>query len=460
MNAKVSSRNQWLDELRVTFLLAWPLVFAQIAQIAFFTTDVIMMGWLGSQYLAAGILATALMHPAVIGGIGVVGAAAPMVAQAIGARDLRSIRRTVRQGFWIALVLSAFIIPIFYQSSAIFTFLGQAPGTVAGAASYMNYAAWSVPSTLLFMVIRSLITAKGDTGIVLIITVVAVALNAVFNYVLMFGYLGFPRLELVGAGIATTITNFLMLGAAVAYAVTHKRYRRHHILVRFWRPDWPRFIEFFRIGMPIGLTLVSEVGLFGVAVIMMGWLGTNEVAAHAVAVQCAAISFMVPLGLSQATTIRIGLAQGRGDPYGVGVAGWTSLGLTMAFMAITCATFILFPHQLASIFLNSDLPENTLPISLAVGYLGVAALFQFVDGMQVSMASALRGLSDTRVPMIIALFGFWGVGLSTAYLCGFVFGMRGVGIWLGLAAGLAFVGIVLLIRFMRRERLGLVAVAS
>ncbi|MEX0859396.1 MAG: MATE family efflux transporter [Cucumibacter sp.] len=446
----------WAEEARTTFALAWPLIITQVAQIAFFTTDVIVMGWLGPDYLAAGTLATALIHPLVVGGFGVVFATSPMVAQAIGARDFRSIRRTVRQGFWIALLLSVVIIPLLYQAPTIFTWLGQRPETIDRASLFIAFAAWSTPSVLLFMVLRSLISAKGNTGVILAITLVGVACNALFNYALVFGNFGLPRLELIGSGIATSLTNFLMFLAALAYAVFHRRYRRHHILVRFWKPDWPRFFEFFRIGMPIGLTLMSEVGLFGVAVIMMGWLGSNEVAAHAVALQCAAIAFMVPLGLSQATTIRVGLAMGARHPAGVTVAGWTSLALTLAFMALTCASFLLFPDWFASIFLDPAKPGNATSLSLATSYLTIAALFQFVDGTQVSMASALRGLSDTRVPMIVALVGYWLVGLSIAYLCGFVLGWRGVGIWIGLAAGLAFVAVVLTIRWASRERLGLV----
>ncbi|HUV32362.1 MAG TPA: MATE family efflux transporter [Devosiaceae bacterium] len=453
----VIAETGWAGEIRTTFALAWPLIIAQVAQIAFFTTDVIFLGWLGPSYLAAGTLATALMHPLVVGGFGVVLATAPMVAQAIGAHDTRSIRRTVRQGFWAAILLSVVIVPVLYAAPMIFAALGQAPGTVAGASLFIAYAAWSVPPALLFMVLRSFIAAKGNSGVILAITLTAVALNALFNYALVFGNFGMPRLELMGSGISTSLTNLLMFAAALAYAVTDRGYRRHHILVRFWKPDWPRFFEFFRIGMPIGLTLMSEVGLFGVAVIMMGWLGTNEVAAHAVAIQCAAISFMVPLGLSQATTIRVGLAQGAVRPRRVAVAGWTSLGLTLIFMSMTCAAFLLLPVQLAAIFLDPSKPENAASVALAVSYLGVAALFQVVDGAQVSMAASLRGLSDTRVPMLVALVGYWIVGLATAYVCGFVLQWRGVGIWFGLAAGLAFVAVVLTARWSMRERLGLVA---
>ena len=187
----------------------------------------------------------------------------------------------------------------------------------------------------------------------------------------------------------------------------HPKYKRHYVLIRFFKPDWPRFFEFFRIGLPIGAIQIAEVGLFGFAVLMMGWISTEAVAAHAIAVQCASISFMVPLGLSQAATIRVGLAQGARDPARVGRAGWASLVMTLMFMALTCALFVFAPHVLTGVFLDASRPENQQTIALAVSYLTVAGLFQFFDGTQVAMASNLRGLSDTRVPMMVALIGYW-----------------------------------------------------
>lgn len=445
----------WLDELGATAKLAWPLIIAQIASILLFTTDVVMMGWLGPSYLAAGTLATSLLHPITLGGLGVVSATGPMIAQAIGARQSKSVRRTVRQGFWVAGIMTLIAIPIILNAEAIFLLLGQVPETAALAQAYLNIALGAVLPGLLIVAVRSLLQGRGDTSVVLWITVIGVFVNAGGNYLLMFGNYGFPRLEMIGAGISTTIVNTVMFLLALAYVLFHKRYRRYHVLVRLWKPDWPRFFELFRIGIPIGLTLMSEVGMFGVAVIMMGWLGVNEVAAHAIALQCAAITFMVPLGLSQATIVRVGLAYGAADPVGVTRAGWTSLGLTTAFMTVTATLFWFAPDILVRIFLDPARPENAESLRLAASYLAVAALFQLVDGAQVSMAGTLRGLSDTRMPMVFALIGYWILGLGVAYLCAFTLGMRGVGIWLGLAAGLAAVAFALTLRFALRDRLGL-----
>lgn len=456
MSGKTRPQTGWLNELRATLLLAWPLVIAQVAGILLFTTDVVMMGWLGPVELAAGTLATSFLHPVFLGGLGVVTATAPMIAQAIGAREGRSVRRTVRQGFWVSLILTAIITPAIFNAKPLFLLLGQKPEIVELAQGYLNFAVGMALPGMLIIALRSLLQAKGSTTVILIITIAGIFVNALGNYALMFGNFGFPRLELAGAGISTTIVNWVMFALALTYVLFHRRYRRYHILVRLWKPDWQRFREVFRIGIPIGLTLTSEVGMFGVAVIMMGWLGTNEVAAHAVALQCAAIAFMVPLGLSQATTVRVGLAVGAKSPDGISKAGWTSMVLTLAFMTVTCIIFITMPGLLVQLFLDPAKPGNQTSLVLAATYLSVAALFQLVDGAQVIMAASLRGMSDTRTPMIVAVVGYWIVGMSIAYICGFVLDMRGVGIWLGLAAGLAFVAAVLTIRFTMRKRLGLV----
>ncbi|RYE79587.1 MAG: hypothetical protein EOP19_19970 [Hyphomicrobiales bacterium] len=202
--------------------------------------------------------------------------------------------------------------------------------------------------------------------------------------------------------------------------------------------------------------MVAEVGLFTSAALMQGWIGASSVAAHAVALQWGSLAFMVPLGLSQATTVRVGLAFGERSPDGVRLAGWVSLATTLIFMSLTCALFLLAGPQLVQLFLDPSRPENAEALRLAASFLVVAGVFQLVDGAQVSAGSALRGLSDTTVPLILALIGYWAVGFPIAYVFAFVVGLKGLGIWFGLAAGLAFAAIALVARFAMRERLALV----
>lgn len=445
----------WSQELRATFALAWPLVIAQLAQNALHTTDVILLGWLGPAYLAAGTLATSFLMPFLVGGMGVIGAVAPLVAQARGARDIKAVRRIVRQGCWAAILIAILLVPIVLQIRPLYLALGQDPTASERAEQFIQIAAWSLFPALGMIAFRSLLSAFDATRAILVITVAGVFLNAAIGYLLIFGNFGFPRLELRGAAIATLITNIAMFIFMVAYVLRHRRLKRFHVLLRFWKPDWPRFREIFRVGLPIGLTVLAEVGLFTAAAILMGRLGTDEVAAHAIALQCASMAFMVPLGLGVAATVRVGTAFGRSDPEGIRKAGWTAFGLGTGFMALSCLLFLTAGPTVVGLFLDPHIDANANAVALAATFLVVAGVFQLVDGAQVVAAHALRGLSDTKVPMLFAIFGYWAVGLPIAYILGFVVGWRGVGIWIGLASGLAFVAVVLVTRFALRERLGL-----
>lgn len=448
-------REGWAAELRATFALAWPLVIAQLAQNALTTTDVIMLGWLGPNALAAGTLATTFLMPFLVGGVGIVGAVAPLVAQARGARDIKAVRRVVRQGLWAAILLAILMIPVLLQIRTIFGWLGQDPVATLRAEEYIQAGVWLLFPALAIIALRSLLSAFDATRIILLITVGGVLFNALANYGLMFGNFGLPRLEIRGAAIATLLTNTLMFGLMLIYVLRQRRFKRFYVLMRFWKPDWPRFREIFRIGMPIGLTVLAEVGMFTAAALMMGRLGTDEVAAHAIALQCASMAFMVPLGLGIAATVRVGMAYGRRDPDGISKAGWTAFVLGTGFMVLTCTLFLTIGPVIVSWFLDPSLPANGNALALAASFLVVAGIFQLVDGAQVTAAHALRGLSDTKVPMVLAILGYWVVGLPVGYILGFVVGWRGLGIWIGLAVGLAFVAVVLVARFAMRERLGL-----
>jgi MATE family multidrug resistance protein len=273
--------------------------------------------------------------------------------------------------------------------------------------------------------------------------------------VLVFGHWGFPALGIMGSGLATSIVNFAMLAIAIAYIQMHRRFRRYHIWHNVFEFDWHRLWELTKIGVPIGLMLLAEVALFTTASLLQGWLGKDELAAHSVALTIASLAFMVPLGISNATTVRVGIALGERNKDGIRKAGWAALVMTLAFMSSTAIVFFCFPHQIVGLFLNSGIAENQAPLALAASFLVIAGLFQLVDGTQVTMAAALRGLSDTNMPLIIALIGYWLVGFPIAWYFGLHSPLRGVGVWTGLAAGLAVVAVILTIRWRLRERLKL-----
>src|SRR5215207_4473428 len=266
--------------------------------------------------------------------------------------------------------------------------------------------------------------------------------------------------RLAGAGVATTVSSLFMFIGLALVTMLDRRLRRYRLFGRWWRPDAHRLRTIWRIGLPIGGTLLFEVGLFNAAAFVMGLFGAEALAAHAIALQIATLSFMVPLGLAQAGTVRVGLARGASDPGGVGSAGWTAFALGVGFMAGIAILMVAFPRALVGVFLDAGDPANAGVIGLAVTFLGFAALFQVVDGAQAVGAGILRGLNDTRVPMLYAALGYWGIGATLGIALAFPAGLKGAGIWIGLATGLAVVAVLMLRRWLRRDDLGLLGETS
>lgn len=452
------TRRAWRAEIRATLLLSWPVILTNLAQMALNTTDVVMMGWLGPRALAAGALGFNLYFPMSIFGIGVLSAVAPLVARELGVRrsSVRDVRRTVRQGLWIAVTITVPVWAILWQAEAILLAFGQDPDLAASATGYVHALQWAYLPFLGYIVLRSFITALERPLWALWIVGGAVVFNIFANWVLMFGNLGFPRLELVGAGIATTLGNLLMFAGMAVLSLRDRRLRRYHLFGRFWRPDWPRFLQIWRLGLPIAAAIVFEVTIFNAAVFLMGLISATALAAHTIAIQIASLSFMVPLGFGQAVTVRVGRAFGAADPVGVARAGWTAFAMGVGFMALMAAVMLFAPRLLIGAFLDLDAPANRPVVELAVTYLAFAALFQIFDGAQAVGSGMLRGLHDTRMPMLFAALGFWIIGLPLGAALAFPLGLEGAGVWIGLATGLAVMATLLTLRWILRERLGLV----
>jgi MATE family multidrug resistance protein len=451
------TRRLWRDEIRATVALAWPLILTNVSQSLIQSTDVLLLGWAGSRVLAAATLGINLYYACFIFGIGLVYAASPMVARELGARrhSVRDVRRTIRQTMWSAAVLVLPIWALLWHTRPILLAMGQDPALAADAETFVQALMWGMLPALWYLVLRSFVAALEKPAWSLVVGIAAVVLNAFLNYALIFGRFGFPELGLRGAGIGSTCANSFMFLAMALVVILHPRFRRYRLFGRFWVADWQRFREVWRLGFPIAVTLALEITIFNAAVFLMGLIGPASLAAHAVALQIAAFSFMVPLGLSQAVTVRVGLAFGRRDREGVARAGWTAFTLGVSFMAGMAIVMLAMPHRLVELFLDPADPANAPVISLAVSFLFLAALFQVFDGAQSVGAGMLRGLHDTKVPMAFAAFSYWGVGLLTAVGLAFGLGWEGVGIWTGLAFGLAVVAGLMLMRWVRRERLGL-----
>ena len=443
-------------ELRSTLALAWPLILANLTQQLIQATDILLLGRLGSMQLAAATLALNLTWTFSIFLLGLITASSPMMATALGQRfnAVRDVRRTFRAGLWLLVIVMPPYCVLMWNARGLMRALGISAELAAAGQTFMRAYMWIVAPWLLFQLLRNFVAALERPRIVLWLSICGILVNALVSWALIFGHFGLPALGLVGSGIGSTVTWLAMSGALIAVICTDRQFRRFHLFGRWWRFDRQRTAALIKLGWPIGATMGLEIGVFALAAYFMGWIGATTVAAHAVALQLAALTFMVPLGLGQAATVRVGLALGRKDEAGITRAGWTAWVLGLLFMATMALVMWSFPRQLITLFLK-DVPANAVVIALAVSFLRVAAAFQLVDGAQVIGAGMLRGLHDTRWPLLFALVGYWVIGLGIGAWLAFAADWKGVGIWVGLASGLAAVAALMLARWVLRDRLGL-----
>ena len=441
--------------------LAWPLVLANLTTQAINATDVLLMGRLGATQLAAATLALNLTFTFNLLMLGLVIASSPMMATALGQRfnAVRDVRRTFRAGLWLIAMMLPLYWLILWHVGAIMRGFGISEELASQGQTFLRAYMWCTGPWLLFQLLRNFVAALERPRIVLWLSISGIAVNALLSWSLIFGHFGLPALGLRGGGLGSTLTWLAMCGALAAVVLIDRKFRRFHIFGNWWRFDAQRTMAMVRLGWPIGVTMALEMGVFALAAYFMGWIGAPAVAAHAVALQLAALTFMVPLGLGQAATVRVGLALGRRDDAAITRAGWTAWVMGVAFMGTMALGMWIFPRELVTLFLD-DVPANATVIALAVSFLKVAAAFQLVDGAQVIGAGMLRGLHDTRWPLIFALIGYWGVGLGIGAWLAFAADWKGVGIWIGLASGLAAVAALMLVRWVLRDWIGLTRIRT
>jgi MATE family multidrug resistance protein len=456
----VRQYSEWRGELHATLALAWPLILANLTQQLIQATDILLMGRLGASQLAAATLALNLTFTFNLLLFGLITASSPMMATVLGQRfnAVRDVRRTFRAGLWLLVIAMPPYWLLLWHVGGFMRAFGISEELASQGQTFLRAYMWSTAPWLLFQLLRNFVAALERPRIVLWLSIGGIVVNALLSWSLIFGHLGLPAFGLLGGGIGSTLTWMMLCGALIAVTAREKRFRRFRLFGNWWRFDGQRTLAIVRLGWPIGVTMGLEMGVFALAAYFMGWIGAPAVAAHAVALQIAAITFMVPLGLGQAATVRVGLALGRGDQAGVTRAGWTSWVIGVGFMGAMALLIWAFPRQLVTLFLTDE-PANALVIGLAVSFLRVAAAFQLVDGAQVIGAGMLRGLHDTRWPLLFALVGYWLVGLGIGVWLAFGRDWRGVGIWVGLASGLAAVAVLMLARWVMRDRLGLARLA-
>ncbi|MFB6099056.1 MAG: MATE family efflux transporter [Salinibacter sp.] len=437
-------------ELRATLRLAGPVVAAQLAHISMGFVDTVMVGRLGPEALAGVALGHSIFFFFALMGMGMIRAVGPMVSQAVGAEEAQAVGRSVRQGLWLAGGLGLVILLILTYIEPVLRWTGQRPVAIDGATRYLDAVRWGILPFLGFAALRSFVEGLSRPLPVTIISFIGVAVNIAANELLMFGHWGLPALGLAGTGWASTIVFTALFGLLAAFVHRTEPFAGHGVFTRIREPDGAYLKELVRIGAPMGASRGIESSLFMGTTVMMGTLGTTALAAHQVALQCAAFAFMVPLGIGMAGTVRVGQAAGARDEAWARRAGGVAMGLATLFMAGTATLFWTVPRPIVGLYLDLSAPGNAEVVALAVQLLGVAAVFQLFDGLQVAAHGALQGLKDTRVPMGIAVVTYWGIGLGTGYLWG-VWGDGGPeALWWGLVVGLAAAAVLLLLRFHRQ----------
>lgn len=451
------SPSTWRGELAATLRLAGPLVLANCAQMLVHAIDVIFVARLGDKALAAASLSISLFGLILWTLTGMAGMVAALIAAELGRKRhaVREVRRSARMGMWIAIGFGLLaMIPCAF-GEAIMLAAGQDREIAALAGEFLLILMFANVPMLLSAVLRNFVSALGRPLFATMITVLAIGVSALFNYAFVFGRLGMPALGLPGSALASVLTSCFILASYVVAISTDRRLRRYRVFGRFWRPEWSRLRELIVKGAPVSATILAEAGLFSGAAFLMGLIGPTELAAHALALQLAAMAFQVPLGVGQATTIRVGYFYGARDAVGIGRAGWTGLAAGAAFMLVTAGLMLFAPVAILRLYIDPDAARNAALVAFAVQYMVVAAAFQLFDGIQVVAAGALRGLQDTRVPMWIAILGYWLPGFGCSVGLGFFTPLAGTGIWIGFAAGLLAVAAALTLRWARRDRLGL-----
>jgi multidrug resistance protein, MATE family len=438
------ARHRLSLELAETLKLAVPLALTQLGQIAMMTTDLAFIGRLGDGAVAAAALAHTIFFVSFTVGMGLVSAVSPLAAQAYGARNPHRVRRSLRVGLWAAFLISLPVVALPFRGEQILLALGQSPVGARLAQQYLFGLAWSILPGLWFLSIRGFMSAINRPEPILWITLAAIPANALLVYLLLYGEWGLPRLELFGAGLATSIINFAMFLAGLWFAARRRPFRKYHVLGHIWRIDWPLMRQLVVLGAPISIAFLLEYGLFGAAALLMGLISTTALAAHQIALQIAAILFMVPFGIGMAATVRVGHAVGRRDAPAIRRAGFIATCLGIGFMSVMTLVVILERFAIAQIFLGE---ATDAAAELTATLLLVGATFFIADGIQTIAAGSLRGMNDTRVPLVFATISYWLIGFPFACGLGFWTPLGAVGVWIGLSCGTFVYAALLLLRF-------------
>ncbi|RZN06380.1 MATE family efflux transporter [Bradyrhizobium genosp. SA-3] len=441
-----TGRHQLAVELSETVKLALPMVLVQLGQIAMMMTDVAFIGQMGDEALAATALAGRVYLVSFTFGAGLVAPITMLTAQAFGADNLALVRRSLRMGLWVALMLSLPVIAFALRGEQLLFAFDQEPDLAWLAQQYLFGLSWGVAPALSFLALRNFMGAVKRPEPILWITLAAIPVNALLAYLLIYGKLGLPRLELFGAGLATSLVNCGTFLAGLWFT-TRRPFREYQVLAQFWRFDWLLFRQLIVTGTPISIASLIGYGMISAAALLSGWIGINALAAFQIVLQVAAILFMISFGISTAATVRVSQAVGRNDGVGVKRAGLTAIMLGMVIATILSLAVIPARFAIVALFLGESAGDPDTTIGLAVELLLVSATLFITDAVGSIAAGGLRGIRDTRVPLLLDVIAYWLIGFPFCYILGFKMDLGAIGIWIGLSVGTTVRSIVLVLRF-------------
>jgi len=448
--ARAEIRASWLSEAAANLGLGLPIAVAFIAEMATVFVNNVMVGRLGAPELAAGGLGGYLVYTPLLLGMGMLGGVAAVAAQAHGAGDRIKLAASARQGLRLTALLSLPCIGLLIGLALLLPYLGYDPAVIDMVRGLLIWALPGIPAFLAFTALRNFVTALHRPRVVTVVTVGAIGLAALANYLFIYGALGAPRLGVAGIGLSSSICSWAQFLAVALYVRRDPEFRRYRVFAELARPS-PVLREIIHVGWPIAGAYMFENGLFLATALLVGLFGAAALAAHTIVIGLCAFTFMVPYAIGQAATVRVGHSIGAGRPSRARRAGFVALHLGIIWMAFTATAFLTLPRLLVGLYIDLDNRVNASTLAVALVLLPIAALFQVFDGTQAVAVGALRGLKDTRQPMLICFIGYWVIGIASGSLLGFAFHLGAVGLWIGLLLGLAATAILLSLRYHRQS---------
>jgi MATE family multidrug resistance protein len=441
-------RGSRTKEALATLKLSSPIAAGLLAEVGMGVADYIMAGKLGAEQLAATGLGAQLLFTFHLLPMGALGSVSALGAQAHGANDPEQVSRVVRQGLRFALCLALPACLLVLLMAPLLRLSGHYdPAVIDQVSALIILGVPSVPAVLMFTVLRNYVMVLSRPMVATVTALIALPLTVLGNYITMYGHFGCPEMGVAGVGLTMSLVQWVQLLVIAAYVFRQPVLRQYQVFHHLLQHDRHIFADLLRVGWPIAAGYAFESGMFMAATVLIGEFGVATLAAHNAVLNLTSISFMIPYALSQAATVRVGYAIGAGMPAAARRAGYTSMLLGIIWMLCTAAALTFLPRPLLGFYMDVDAPENAPAVAVGLTLLPIAALFQLVDGLQVTTIGALRGLKDTRIPMVLCGCGYWLAGLGSAYLLAFHLGFQGAGLWWGLAIGLMVSATLLVLRW-------------